>query len=116
MKIEKILLVGLVLVFAIGSAIASAFQMERVHVIGKTAGTWRCVPTDVFCDEQGTFQCVVRIPVSGVNTNVHGYKGLGAVSPETLCTSRLRRPTSVVVNAMPDVPILEVHPWDICIP
>ncbi|MGS2763116.1 DUF6520 family protein [Sinomicrobium sp. M5D2P9] len=115
MKAKKFLVGSLILVFAVGSAIASSFQPERVHVRGKIAqpNTWACVPTNVFCDEQGSFECVVRIPVSGVNTNVLGYKGPGFVSPKTSCIIPLRRPIPGILNATPAITILEVKPTDL---
>ncbi|MGS2763120.1 DUF6520 family protein [Sinomicrobium sp. M5D2P9] len=115
MKIKKFLLGGFVLVFAIGSAIASAFVPEIAHVRGKTSvnpDVWSCVPTNVSCDTEGQFPCVVRIPVSGVNTNVLGYQGPGFVSPESSCSPSLKLPTQTVLTAIPQVTILEVRPTD----
>ncbi|RNL87800.1 hypothetical protein ED312_09815 [Sinomicrobium pectinilyticum] len=116
MKAKKFLAGSFILVFAVGSAIASSFQPERVHVRGKVyvnPEEWQCVPTNVFCDTEGSFECVVNILVSGVNTNVRGYKGPGACSPETYCILPLRRSTSEIVPAIPIKTIYEVRPWDV---
>lgn len=97
MKIEKKLLGFLILVFAVGSAIASAFAPAQPHVRGKIAqpNTWACVPINTQnCDDMvGAFECVVNIPVSGINTNVLAYKGPGFISPKTQCIIPLRNNT-----------------------
>ncbi|RNL87794.1 hypothetical protein ED312_09785 [Sinomicrobium pectinilyticum] len=117
MKSKKFLLGGLILVFAIGSAVASAFIHEQVHVRGKVNlqdENWKCVPTNVYCHDQGTFECTVRIPVSGILTNVIGYQGPGYIAPETLCANQLRRDNPATpVDAVPQTTILQVRPSDL---
>ncbi|RNL87799.1 hypothetical protein ED312_09810 [Sinomicrobium pectinilyticum] len=116
MKTKKILLGGLIMVFAIGSAVASAFTHELVHVRGKVhlgENGWRCVPTNVYCHDTGTYECVVRIPVSGVLTNVIGYQGPGYIAPENICLFQLRRDSPEKVDAVPATAILEVRPTDL---
>lgn len=117
MKTKKFLLGGLVLLFAIGSAIASAFQPTQPHVRGRiniTPAVWACVPINTqLCNTQGIFECVVRIPVNGVLTNVLAYGGTGFISPETSCIIPLRRNTPQPVPGTPAITILEVRPWDL---
>lgn len=119
MKTKKFLAGGFILVFAIGSAVASAFQPQIPHVRGKVSITpevWNCVPISNTpnCDDlQGAFECVVRIPVFGVNTNVLAYKGPGACSPETYCIVPLKRSSSGAVAGTPIKTIYEVRPWDL---
>ncbi|RNL87798.1 hypothetical protein ED312_09805 [Sinomicrobium pectinilyticum] len=119
MKTKKILLGCLVLVFAIGSAIASAFAYEMPHIIGKTEiypEKWACVPIHnvSHCDDnQGMFECVVRIPINGILTNVLAYQGPGYLSSETQCTISLRQNYVSAQNAILLVPVYEVLNRDI---
>lgn len=114
MKFEKFFLGILVLVFAISSAIASAFYPAQAHVRGKIdiiTNTWACVPIDnpPNCDNtQGLFECVVRIRINGIYKNVLAYKGPGSVSPETECIFPLRQDMHQPVLSIPVTPILEI--------
>lgn len=117
MKTKKFLLGGLILIFAVGSAIASAIQPAQPHVRGKiniTPTVWACIPINTqLCNTQGSFECVVNIPVNGINTNVLAYNGAGAISPETSCIIPLRRNTPQPVPGTPVVTIFQVRPWDL---
>lgn len=117
MKVKKIFVGGLVLVFAIGSAIASGFAPAQPHVKGKTSinpDVWQCVLIDTeFCDTQGTFECRINIPVNGIRTYVLAYKGPGLVSPEIECTIPLRQDAHAPVASTPIVTILEVWYTDL---
>ncbi|MGS2763117.1 hypothetical protein [Sinomicrobium sp. M5D2P9] len=113
MKTKKFLVRGLILVFAIGSAVASAFAPELPHVRGKIGinpDVWACVPIDnaYYCSDQGRFECMVMIPVNGMNINVLAYKGPAFISPETACVIPLRQYTHGAVASTPMVTILEI--------
>ncbi len=98
MKIQKVIMGSLVLVFAVGSAVASTYLTSPVYVRAVTNDSSNdCVALDVTCNDETQNPCRVI-----VDTEEQGLQTAPARNIEgAVCTTQLFNSSSTPIPASP---------------
>ncbi|RAV29468.1 DUF6520 family protein [Sinomicrobium soli] len=83
MKIQKVIMGSLVLVFAVGSAVASTYFTTPVYVKASNDGPSDCVALDATCNDQTQNPCkvIVDTELQGEQTSSVTYLEAGCITP-----------------------------------